>query len=261
MVRPGIGLTDPVTAADLVRDLPDPLTLRDRCRAVAMLDAILCPDPLNRYFTFGPAWIPERPGTSVSMRNGSGDEYDIVFDDAGVFIRGLAHESPMAGAEPWPRLTESAPHVFAEYVYDSVFSYEEDLQATVVIWRQTGDEHWSCGDIQFPEGHQDPDGVAYLFSVIVDGTGSAYKLHAEDQHDINVDLGAVRDLFAHAPLTAAIIRQLNPSLSLADLAEDVAVVGYPVADQRRAGQAEPRPEHREPDADSGPISGTDAGSR
>jgi len=166
------------------------------------------------------------------MRNGSGDEYDIVFDGAGVFIRGLAHESPMADTEPWPGLTESVPHVFDEYVYNSVFSYEDDLQATVVIWRQTDDDHWSCGDIQFPEGHQDPDGSAHLFSIVLDGTGSAYKRHAEDQHGIHFDLGAVRKLFAFTPLTGDLLHQLNPSLSTTDLTEDAAVVGYPLAEQR-----------------------------
>lgn len=225
-------MTNPVTAAELVRDLPDPSTLQARCQAMAMLDAILCPDPLNRYFTFGGAWLPGRPGTSASMRNGSGDEYDIVFDDAGVFIRGLAHESAMADAEPWPGLIESVPHVFDEYVYGSVFSYEDDLQATVVIWRQTGDDHWSCGDIQFPQGHQDPDGSARLFSIVLDETGSAYKLHAEDQHDIHVDLGAVHELLAITPLTDGILHQLNPSLSMADLTEDATVIGYPLAKQR-----------------------------
>lgn len=183
-----------------------------------MLDAILCPDRLNRYFTFSDGtWIPDRPGASALMRNGSGDEYDIVFDDdAGVFLRGLAHESPMADTELWPEVTESVPHVFAEYVYDSVFSYEDDLQASVVIWRLIHDEHWSFGDIIFPEG-QDPDGSARLFSAVVDGTGMAYKRHAEDQHGIYVDLGAVRDLFVLTPLTADLIHQLNPNLSLADL--------------------------------------------
>lgn len=195
---------------------------------MAMLDAILCPDPLNRYFTFGGAWIPERQGTSASMRNGSGDEYDIVFDDSGVFIRGLDHKSPMADGESWPGLTESVPHVFHEYVYNSVFSYEDDLQATVVIWRQTDDEHWSCGDIHFPEGHQDPDGSARLFSIVLDGTASAYKLHAEDQHEIHVNLGAVRELFAGTPLTNDLLHRLNPSLSITDLAEDATVIGYPL---------------------------------
>ncbi|GGV05405.1 hypothetical protein GCM10010502_70370 [Kitasatospora aureofaciens] len=44
------------------------------------------------------------------MRNGSGDEYSIVFAPAGVYLRGFDHESPMSPyAEDgvWPGVVDS----------------------------------------------------------------------------------------------------------------------------------------------------------
>jgi hypothetical protein len=223
-------LNEPVTAADLVRDLPDPSTLRDRCRALAMLDAIMSPDVLYRYYTFHGAWTPERPGNTAAMRNGSGDEYDIVFEGAGVFIRGLWHETPMEEDDLLPELFESVPHDFAPYVYDQVFSYNDEVPATVVVWRLANDDHWACGDVRWPDDHPDPDGSKRLFTVVLDGTGSAYHRFAEDYYSRRVDLDAVGEVFALTPLTAELVRRINPEVSLADLAGEMADIGYPVAE-------------------------------
>ncbi|GAA2484216.1 hypothetical protein [Winogradskya humida] len=41
-----------MTAHDVARALPDPATLRERCRVFAMADAILSPERDYRYFSF-----------------------------------------------------------------------------------------------------------------------------------------------------------------------------------------------------------------
>ncbi|MEU8922368.1 hypothetical protein AB0D10_15740 [Kitasatospora sp. NPDC048545] len=44
-----------------------------------------------------------------------------------------------------------------------------------------------------------------------------------------MDLGAVRDVYALRPLSRALVSSLNPelTLTLADLAGDIAEIGYP----------------------------------
>jgi hypothetical protein len=95
--------------------LPDIVTLRRRCQALAMLDAILSPEWDSRYYSFTTSWADD--AQLASMNNGSGDEYSIVFTPAGVFIRGFDHESPMSPAvndgELWPGLLDRLPDVFA----------------------------------------------------------------------------------------------------------------------------------------------------
>lgn len=76
----------------------------------ARLRPSLSPEESSRYHSFGVNW---GPGEEVaSMRNGSGDEFDIVFSAAGAYIRGFAYEammSPYGNDGPWPGVLDSFP--------------------------------------------------------------------------------------------------------------------------------------------------------
>lgn len=151
------------------RRLPEIATLRDRCRALAMIEAIVCPEWESRYYSFDTAWADGEQ--MASMSNGSGDEYSIVFTPAGVFIRGFDHESPMSPAvnndELWPGLVDNIADVFLAQVNEPAFSYDGSLSATFCLWRQTIDAHWHAGNIDFPPlaGYRiDPDGSEMLLA-------------------------------------------------------------------------------------------------
>lgn len=164
------------------------------------------------------------------MDNGSGDAWSVVFSPAGVFIRGFDHESPMSPAgnddELWPGLVDGVPEVFSPYVNEPAFSFEGTLGATVCLWRQTSDDRWHAGDIDFPD-RDDPDGADGLFEVLVDGTAVAYLRFAEDYYETDVDPEAVSAVFALRPLTDEVVRRLNPVLTVEDLVEDRGAIGYP----------------------------------
>ncbi len=82
------------------------------------------------------------------------------------------------------------------------------------------------GDLVFPAG-DDPDGADGLFQVLVEGSPAAYQRFAEDYYETAVDVEAVGEIFALHPLTDDLVRRLNPDLMVADLAEDLAEIGYP----------------------------------
>ncbi len=218
----------PVTVHDVARALPDIPVLRERCRALAMLDAILRPEWESRYYSFDARWAPGEQ--MASMRNGSGDTWSVVFSPAGAFIRGFDHESPMSPAanddELWPGLVDTVPEVFSGCVAEPAFSFDGTLEATVCLWRQHGDDRWQAGEVDFPDG-ADPDGADRLFQVLVEGTPVAYRRFAEDYFETAVDLAAVGEIFALRPLTDELVRRLNADLVMADLAEDLAGIDYP----------------------------------
>ena len=54
-------------------NLPDVPNLVRITKAIAMLDAIICPERLDRYYSFNAKWSPGEQ--MASMRNGSGDGY------------------------------------------------------------------------------------------------------------------------------------------------------------------------------------------
>jgi hypothetical protein len=217
-----------VTAHDVARNLPDIATLRERCRALAVVEAILSPEEESRYYSFTSSWSDGEE--MASMDNGSGDAWSIVFSYAGAFLRGFDHESPMSPAanddELWPGLIDTVPEVFSAALNEPAFSYEGTLDATVCLWRQPGDDRWHAGSIDFPD-RADPDGADRLFAVLVDSTGLAYHRFAEDYYERTVDLDAVREVFALSPLTPSLVQRLNADRSTAGLLADLADIGYP----------------------------------
>ncbi|MFJ6390272.1 hypothetical protein ACIQJT_22010 [Streptomyces sp. NPDC091972] len=218
-----------MTVLDVARRLPEIVVLREHCRSLAMLEAGLSPEWDYRYHSFDEHWAE---GESLaSMRNGSGDDYSIVFSAAGVYIRGFDHESPMspyAEDGPWPGVLDEVPGVFQAYVREPAFSDDGLPRVTACMWREAGDDRWRTGTIDFPdERNADPDGADFLFELLVDRSPEAFQEWAQDYYEVPVDLGAVRHVFSSRPLTEDVVRALNPDIGLSDLARDIAEIGYP----------------------------------
>jgi hypothetical protein len=217
------------TVYDMALALPDIATLHYRCRVLAVLEAIVSPEWQWRYYSYDAAWNTGEQ--MASMRNGSGDEYSIVFTAAGAFIRGFTHESrisPFAnGGQLWPGLLDGVPDVFALQIAEPAFSYNGTVLATFCLWRQTHDARWRTGRIEFSAvrgGLDEWDGSG-LLAILCDGTDNAYQAFAADYYEIEVDPAAVSHVHAGLPLDDHIVRRLNPDLVLADIADEVAAIG------------------------------------
>ncbi|ACZ83281.1 hypothetical protein [Streptosporangium roseum] len=220
-----------MTAQDVARLLPGVPMLRDLCRSMAVLEAILSPEWESRYHSFDAAWSPREE--MASMRNGSGDEYSVVFSAMGAYIRGFDHESvmsPYANDGPWPGVLDSVPGVFRHCVEEPAFCDEDGMPiVTACLWREAGDDRRRAGEIEYPDCESDPDGAAHLFGLLVDPPAEAFRRFAEDYYEVPVDLDAVRHVHALRPLTQAVVTALNADLTLRDLAEDLAASRYPSA--------------------------------
>ncbi|WP_433357191.1 hypothetical protein ACQP25_08235 [Microtetraspora malaysiensis] len=218
-----------VTAHDVARLLPDVPVLRDLCRSMAVLEAVLSPDWESRYHSFDASWGPAEE--MASMRNGSGDEYSIVFSAGGAYIRGFDHEAVMSPYEndgPWPGVLDSVPDAFRHCVEEPAFCDEDGTPiVTACLWREFGDGRWRVGVIDYPDDESDPDGSARLFGLLVDPSPEAFQRFAEDYYGVPLDLDAMRHVYALRPLTQAVVYALNPELTLKDLAEDLAACLYP----------------------------------
>ncbi|GAA0961408.1 hypothetical protein [Virgisporangium aurantiacum] len=202
---------------DIADRLPPIDVLRDRCRALAVLERIQ--DSGYPYYAYV-AWGDDE---AALMSNGSGDEYSIVFTDAGVFIRVFDHESGMTPYADddhalWPGLLDGLPPEFRAHVTEPAFCDEGSLNATAVLWRRTGDDGWHAGaGITFPpsRGPYDtsPDGADRL-AILGDDIVDRYVDFARDYYEIEVDRAAVAHVVAMRPLTDAVVRALNPDRDL-----------------------------------------------
>ncbi|MFJ2731506.1 MULTISPECIES: hypothetical protein [unclassified Streptomyces] len=223
-------LDERVTVHDVARQLPEIAVLREHCRSLAILEAVLSPEWSGRDHSFNDRWSEKE--SMASMRSGSGDDYSIVFSAAGACVRGFDHESPMspyAEDRLWPGVLDEVPDVFRPCVEDPAFSYDGMPRVTACIWREAGDDSWRTGTIDFPgEATEDPDGSGYLFQLLVDRSPEAFQRWAEDNHEAPVDLEAVRHVFSRRPLTEEVVSALNSEITLADLADDIAEIGHPM---------------------------------
>ena len=172
-MSPAFGWMGRVTAHDVARLLPDIPVLRDLCRSMAVLEAILSPEWSSRYHSFDASWSPGEE--MASMRNGSGDDYFIVFSGKGAYIRGFDHEAVMSPYEndgPWPGVLDSVPEVFRHHVTEPAFCVEDGLPVvTACLWRETGDDRWRVGEIDYPDGLRGPDGATLELKVSVENRG------------------------------------------------------------------------------------------
>ena len=208
-----------------LRSLPDIEDLRKLTQSLAMLDAIISPEWEYRYYSFNSKW--NEGEMMASMRNGSGDEYFILFDSHGAIMKGFDHESAMSpwSAEEekvWPGIFNDVPEEFQSFLSEPAFSIQE---STFCIWRRYIDSSWQVGTINYPD-EDDPDGSEHLLSIL-DGQPSTYKEFAESYYEKPLDLEAIELIYKHAPLTNEIIARLNGEPTLESLITDVEEIAYP----------------------------------
>jgi hypothetical protein len=217
--------------ASVAARLPDIPTMRQWSQSLAVLDAILSPEWEYRYFSFDAHWAPDEE--LASMRNGSGDEYSIVFAPVGAFARGFDHESDMSpyGQSPpavWPGVLDDVPAEFDRFVRQPAFSGEGVLMATVCLWRRADDVKWRHGEVAYPSRGDDPDGAEWLFAQL-DGRPETYRSYALEYFEREIDLAAISHIYRHEPVAEDVLSALNPELSPSDIASDLHEIGYRAA--------------------------------
>ena len=216
-----------VSVYEVINRLPEIDKVRRLSRALAMLDAVLSPEPEFRCYSFDSRWSPTEE--TALMRNGSGDEYSIVFSPEGAIAQGFDHESPMSpwqhpSMQSWPGLFIGVPDELAPALNEPAFQDEQgNRSVTVCFWRTPADDRWHCGPVE----NAAKDGADWLFNLLADGRPEAYLSFAEDYYEVPLELDAVHHVYAQMPLTEEIVTALNPEVRLKDLKDDIAEIGYP----------------------------------
>lgn len=202
--------------------LPDADSLRSLTQSLAMLEAILCPEFEYRYHRYDNHWGYKE--TMASLNNGSGDHVFIVFSAQGVWLKGFDHESPMSPhandpVEVQPGVLDHVPKEFSAYLNEPAFMMED---TTFCYWSTAKDSTWQCGNPQeLPN-----DGSRWLLN-FYQFEPKDYVDWARGYHEKDLELAEVQHIFAHRSLTQSIVSVLNPELSLSDLNQEIATIGYP----------------------------------
>lgn len=202
-------------------DLPDLRTLRQRAIALAMLDAIICPEFQYRYFSFDAAWSNGQE--MASMRNGDGDHWFLHLSDAGAAIKGYVLDGEHDGRTLALEAQRRLPEAFNAFLHEPAFSMET---VSYCYWRGRNDAHWSR--LAHPDAslRNLADGSADYLSILL-APASCYYDYASDYFECEPPLASIEHIYQHLPLTAAIVKSLNPQLSLVEAQVSAIQLGYP----------------------------------
>jgi len=198
------------------RLLPDIDTLRRRTQALAMIDAIVSPEWDQRYYSYNAAWGPGEQ--MASMRNGSGDEWFILFDAAGAAIKGLAHETAAARDPDLVARTRAVlPVTLGAFRDEPAFDWRA---MSFCYWREAGEAGWHR-----VAADEDDGSVAFLALLVA--PARAWLDYGRDYYERAFPLASVEAIYAHRTLTPALVHSLNPECDLDALEADRAEIGYP----------------------------------
>lgn len=215
-------MVDPTTMTKL---LPAPKELEHRCVALAMLDAILSPDWEGRYFSFNQHWDDEKALRMASMRDGSGNDYFILFlPDGTAAIKGFDHEcaAPREKNFGVHGVFDGIPTSFDQFLNEPAF--ETDV-ASFGFWYVDG--LWTRSRSIEPSVMA-VDGSAGLLRLLI-GNARDYHEFAEDYYETEISLDAVERFFRLEPLSVDLAQALQKDADLTALEEDIEEIGYPVS--------------------------------
>jgi len=187
---------------------------------MATLDAIFSPEWQYRYYSFDSGWGPsEQMG---SIRNGSGDDLFVLFNDSGCFLKGFSHEFPQKDFRP-DMFYKNIPDAFKAAVNEPAFSTQN---VSFCAWQHSTGESWKES---VKEKDLDPN-VFFLIQDL-DGKASTYRQFLADYHEMEASIGSLQAVFDQKLMTRDLAEALNPEIDFSALISDLKQIGYPYETQ------------------------------
>lgn len=194
-----------------ITKLPSPQELERICKGLAALDAMLMEEWQDRYYSFNHAWNTKSKQRMASMRNGSGDEWFMVFEPGGVFFKAFWHEySPY---EDVTKLYKGLPTKLLPQLKEPAFSME---YVTFGGWHDG--KTWTLrGNSTGPMQEQ---------LEILTGDPEKYRTYAASYFEVDVPSDAIAHVLAGKKLDAKLVKRITTERTLADLKSDLAEIDY-----------------------------------
>lgn len=189
--------------------LPPPADLERICKGLAALDAMMSDDWESRYYSFNKAWNKKSKERMASMRNGSGDDWFILFSPAGVFVKAFWHEYPREDADA---IYAGIPKGLAKQRKENAFFMED-----VTFGGYHDGKTWTL------RGNAKPmaDELA-----ILSGDPAAYREYVAQVFEVKVPVDAITKVLAGTKLDAKLVAKISTERTLAELKADLAEIGY-----------------------------------
>ena len=199
-------------------NLPDRYKLKEICKSISVIDAILCEDWLDRYYTYNSKWADEEE--FAGKKNGEGDELLILFRSDGCVINGMTHEYyPKDKA----KLTEGLLKMYDDFIFGEPV---HSIGTTFCIWTNNQNV-WQIGQLEnFDDGSEE-------MLKIFDGNPQTYIEWATDYYEdgfvVNENtLKVVTGIYQGKVLTKSMVLTINTDINhWQQLQEDLVEINYP----------------------------------
>jgi hypothetical protein len=199
----------PVKKATQEPSLPSPQDLERICKGLATLDTMMSEEWEDRYYSFNHAWNAKSKRRMASMRNGSGDEWFIVFEPGGVFLKAFWHEYPH---EAVTKIYKGLPTKLLPQLKEGAFSME---YVTFGGWHD-GTSWTLRGNAGPMRGELE----------ILTGDPEKYRAYAADYFEVDLPLDAIAHVLAAKKLDGKLVKRITSDRTLADLKDDLAEIAY-----------------------------------
>ncbi len=181
-----------------------PKELAYRLRCMAVLDIIMNSEE-DAWLRLVQKYSSEKE--AYQIRNGSGDEMDIFFEENGVFIRGFDHENNLNqfASDAWDESFFADTYAGVPKNFLDIYKEEEQkFYMTFCMWYNYQETCWKQNITVGNDGGKD-----YLLDFICDDA-EAWVEWAKDYYEVEIDFHIVEKVFKGGRLTEEEIRQLNP---------------------------------------------------
>ena len=194
--------------------LPDRKKLQSICKAISVLDAILCQEWEYRYYSYNNKWADHEE--VFEMRDGSGDQMLILFLQDACVINGFAHEYKQPDKKA---LTQKMPSVFDEFILGEPV---KSIGTTFCLWT-TENEGWKTGDIG-----NNKDRSEEMLNIF-DGNPQTYiDWAAEYFENDGIQAKAVMKIYSGQTLTKEMVLTIVDNVEdWEQLKDDLNKIGYP----------------------------------
>lgn len=234
--------------------LPDVATLKRITQSMSLICEVLTSqwEGMIPEYYFQTNWSSDCQ--AAHMDNLEGDLWHLLFYPTGAVMLGFFHEAEMSPWGPhqdeiWEGMYEGLPSEFQDILTEPAF--EADEAVTFCIWRKYSDPVWQHGPIRFPFRPGDETGLVVLnqaegiFHDYLDGSAQALSMldgnpqrfwewanegHYDPDAPHDIPLAVVEAIFAHQPLTQAMVEALKPGLKLESIRDTLLETGYPLAE-------------------------------
>jgi len=203
-----------------IKQLPKPFTLARNLQSFAVLTEILSHDVGEPFISFKSDW--KHDASQALIDNYQGDWVYFGFSEAGSLIEGAVHDCRLTGNETRSiRLAEDIPQILDGLVGRSLFS---SVDVTFNGWWIEGSTAWAGSDID--DIGDDSDGADVMMHMLVGGA-TTFKDWAEENYEMEIEAELVELIFSHEKLNDAIVKKLNPRISLKKIEPELKNIGFP----------------------------------